>query len=84
MFFLVTKRQQPVGAHVDGHLEFHNIYLGPDNLYRATFKSNKLTSTGYHSDVSYEHKDARNHHPHSPICSIYRRRHRLGVADSSI
>ncbi|QKX57205.1 uncharacterized protein TRUGW13939_04313 [Talaromyces rugulosus] len=46
----------PVGAHVDGHLEFHNIYLGPDNLYRATFKSNKLTSTGYHSDVSYEHQ----------------------------
>jgi sulfonate dioxygenase len=37
-------------------LEFHNIYLGPDNLYRAQFKGNRLTSTGYHSDVSYEHQ----------------------------
>ncbi|KAL1984908.1 hypothetical protein VTN96DRAFT_8567 [Rasamsonia emersonii] len=46
----------PVGAHVDGFLEFHNIYLGPDNLYRAQNKSTKLTTTGWHSDVSYEHQ----------------------------
>ncbi|KAI0164095.1 TauD-domain-containing protein [Xylariaceae sp. FL1272] len=46
----------PVGAHVDGAIEFHNIYLGPDNLYRAQFKSNSFTTTGYHSDVSYEHQ----------------------------
>ncbi|OJJ40117.1 hypothetical protein ASPWEDRAFT_22325 [Aspergillus wentii DTO 134E9] len=46
----------PVGAHVEGHLEFHNIYLGPDNLYRAQQRSTKLTTTGYHSDVSYEHQ----------------------------
>ncbi|KAI1099975.1 TauD-domain-containing protein [Jackrogersella minutella] len=46
----------PVGAHVEGALEFHNIYLGPDNLYRAQQKSEKLTLTGYHSDVSYEHQ----------------------------
>lgn len=50
------KRQQPVGAHVKGALEFHNIYLGPDNLYRAQQKSTKLSTTGYHSDVSYEHQ----------------------------
>jgi sulfonate dioxygenase len=45
---------QPVGAHVKDHLELHEIYLGPDNAYRAKNKSNKLSSTGYHSDVSYE------------------------------
>ncbi|KAL2010378.1 hypothetical protein VTN00DRAFT_6185 [Thermoascus crustaceus] len=46
----------PVGAHVDRFLEFHNIYLGPDNLYRAQRSSTRLTTTGYHSDVSYEHQ----------------------------
>ncbi|KAL1968637.1 hypothetical protein VTN77DRAFT_1463 [Rasamsonia byssochlamydoides] len=46
----------PVGAHVDGYLEFHNIYLGPDNLSRTKNKSTKLTTIGYHSDVSYEHQ----------------------------
>ncbi|KAH7353841.1 hypothetical protein B0T11DRAFT_357157 [Plectosphaerella cucumerina] len=46
----------PVGAHVKDHLELHNIYLGPDNEYRNRNKSNKLTTTGYHSDVSYEHQ----------------------------
>jgi len=46
----------PVGAHVKDHIEFHNIYLGPDNQYRNQRKSSKLTSTGYHSDVSYEHQ----------------------------
>jgi len=44
----------PVGAHVKDHLELHNIYLGPDNEYRSKRRSNRLTSTGYHSDVSYE------------------------------
>ncbi|SPN99242.1 related to E.coli dioxygenase [Cephalotrichum gorgonifer] len=44
----------PVGAHVKDALEIHNIYLGPDNEYRAGRRSNRLTSTGYHSDVSYE------------------------------
>lgn len=47
---------QPVGAHVDGAIEFHNIYLGPDNLYRLQFQSDSLSATGYHSDVSYEHQ----------------------------
>lgn len=28
----------------------------PDNLYRAQQRSTKLTTTGYHSDVSYEHQ----------------------------
>ncbi|KAL9623436.1 MAG: hypothetical protein Q9160_002329 [Pyrenula sp. 1 TL-2023] len=46
----------PVGAHVKDYLEFHNIYLGPDNLYRAQLRSSKLSTTGYHSDVSYEHQ----------------------------
>jgi sulfonate dioxygenase len=46
----------PVGAHVKDHIEFHNIYLGPDNLYRNQRRSSKLTTTGYHSDVSYEHQ----------------------------
>ncbi|KAI0879095.1 hypothetical protein GGS24DRAFT_515243 [Hypoxylon argillaceum] len=46
----------PVGAHVDGAIEFHNIYLGPDNLYRLQFQSDSLSATGYHSDVSYEHQ----------------------------
>ncbi|KAL2871158.1 TauD/TfdA dioxygenase family protein [Aspergillus lucknowensis] len=46
----------PVGAHVEGHQEFHNIYLGADNLYRLQQRSSKLTTTGYHSDVSYEHQ----------------------------
>ncbi|CAJ2505699.1 Uu.00g130930.m01.CDS01 [Anthostomella pinea] len=46
----------PVGAHVEGALEFHNIYLGPDNLYRAQLSSDRLSTTGYHSDVSYEHQ----------------------------
>ncbi|KAK1541192.1 TfdA family Taurine catabolism dioxygenase TauD [Colletotrichum paranaense] len=46
----------PVGAHVKGHLELHNIYLGPDNEYRNRSKSNKLSTIGYHSDVSYEHQ----------------------------
>jgi sulfonate dioxygenase len=44
----------PVGAHVKGAIEFHNIYLGADNLYRSQQRSGRLTSTGYHSDVSYE------------------------------
>lgn len=35
-------------------IEFHNIYLGADNLYRLQQRSSKLTTTGYHSDVSYE------------------------------
>jgi len=46
----------PVGAHVKDHIEFHNIYLGSDNQYRAQRRSKKLTTTGYHSDVSYEHQ----------------------------
>ncbi|PKS13155.1 hypothetical protein jhhlp_000497 [Lomentospora prolificans] len=46
----------PVGAHVKGHLEYHNIYLGPDNEYRNRLRDNRLTTTGYHSDVSYEHQ----------------------------
>lgn len=41
---------------MEGAIEFHNIYLGPDNLYRAQQRSSKLTTTGYHSDVSYEHQ----------------------------
>jgi sulfonate dioxygenase len=41
---------------VKDHLEFHNIYLAPDNLYRAQYRSSKLSTTGYHSDVSYEHQ----------------------------
>lgn len=47
---------QPVGAHVEGHIEFHNIYLGADNLYRLQQRSSRLSTTGYHSDVSYEHQ----------------------------
>ncbi|KAK0637462.1 TfdA family taurine catabolism dioxygenase TauD [Bombardia bombarda] len=46
----------PVGAHVAGHLELHNIYLGPDNEYRNSRRPNKLSTVGYHSDVSYEHQ----------------------------
>jgi sulfonate dioxygenase len=46
----------PVGAHVKDHIEFHSIYLGKDNLYRLGRSSSKLTTTGYHSDVSYEHQ----------------------------
>lgn len=46
----------PVGAHVKDSLELHNIYLGPDNEYRNRNKLNKLTTVGYHSDVSYEHQ----------------------------
>ncbi|EOO02168.1 putative alpha-ketoglutarate catabolism dioxygenase protein [Phaeoacremonium minimum UCRPA7] len=46
----------PVGAHVKDNLELHNIYLGPDNEYRNRNKLDKLTTVGYHSDVSYEHQ----------------------------
>ncbi|KAJ4332331.1 hypothetical protein N0V95_009683 [Ascochyta clinopodiicola] len=46
----------PVGAHVKDHIEFHSIYLGKDNLYRLGRSDGKLTTTGYHSDVSYEHQ----------------------------
>ncbi|KAK3380494.1 dioxygenase-like protein [Lasiosphaeria ovina] len=46
----------PVGAHVKDHLELHNIYLGPDNEYRNKRRSSRLTTVGYHSDVSYEHQ----------------------------
>ena len=37
-------------------MEFHNIYLGPDNEYRNLLRLSKLSTTGYHSDVSYEHQ----------------------------
>jgi len=47
---------QPVGSHVKSHLELHNIYLGPDNEYRNQRRATRLTTTGYHSDVSYEHQ----------------------------
>ncbi|KAF2014049.1 dioxygenase-like protein [Aaosphaeria arxii CBS 175.79] len=46
----------PVGAHVKDHIEFHSIYLGKDNLYRLGRSSKRLTTVGYHSDVSYEHQ----------------------------
>ncbi|KAF2650924.1 dioxygenase-like protein [Lophiostoma macrostomum CBS 122681] len=46
----------PVGAHIKDHIEFHSIYLGPDNLYRLGRSNTRLTTTGYHSDVSYEHQ----------------------------
>ena len=46
----------PVGSHVKDHIEFHSIYLGPDNIYRAQQRSGRLSTTGYHSDVSYEHQ----------------------------
>ncbi|KAI8711610.1 TauD domain-containing protein [Fusarium sp. LHS14.1] len=46
----------PTGAHIKDHLEFHNIYLGPDNEYRNESKLDKLSIIGYHSDVSYEHQ----------------------------
>lgn len=38
------------------HLELHNIYLGPDNEYRNRNKLDTLATTGYHSDISYEHQ----------------------------
>lgn len=38
------------------HLEFHTIYLGPDNLFRAQERSTKLSTSIQHSDVSYEHQ----------------------------
>jgi sulfonate dioxygenase len=41
---------------VKDHIELHNIYLGPDNQYRNQQRSTRLTTTGYHSDVSYEHQ----------------------------
>lgn len=41
---------------MEGAIEFHNIYIGPDNLYRAQQRSTRLSTTGYHSDVSYEHQ----------------------------
>ncbi|KAK4668962.1 uncharacterized protein QC764_701130 [Podospora pseudoanserina] len=44
----------PVGAHVKESQELHNIYLGSDNEYRNRRRGNRLTTTGYHSDVSYE------------------------------
>jgi sulfonate dioxygenase len=47
---------QPVGAHVKDTLEFHNIYLGPDNEYRNQSKLDRLNTIGFHSDVSYEHQ----------------------------
>ncbi|PVH93111.1 TauD-domain-containing protein [Periconia macrospinosa] len=46
----------PVGAHVKDHIELHSIYVGKDNLYRLGRSNSKLTTTGYHSDVSYEHQ----------------------------
>lgn len=46
----------PVGAHVKDHIEFHSLYVGKDNLYRLGRSTSKLTTTGYHSDVSYEHQ----------------------------
>ncbi|VUC28502.1 unnamed protein product [Clonostachys rosea] len=46
----------PVGAHIQDHLEFHNIYLGPDNEYRNQRKLERLNTIGFHSDVSYEHQ----------------------------
>lgn len=46
----------PTGAHVKDHIEFHSIYLGKDNLYRLGRSTSRLTTTGYHSDVSYEHQ----------------------------
>ncbi|KAF2403868.1 TfdA family taurine catabolism dioxygenase TauD [Trichodelitschia bisporula] len=46
----------PVGAHVKDNIEFHNIYLGPDNEYRLRSASTRLSTIGYHSDVSYEHQ----------------------------
>jgi sulfonate dioxygenase len=56
IFTLSADNHQPVGAHVEGAIELHNIYLGPDNLYRAQRRSSRLTTTGYHSDVSFEHQ----------------------------
>lgn len=38
------------------YIEFHSIYVGKDNLYRLGRNPSKLTTTGYHSDVSYEHQ----------------------------
>lgn len=46
----------PVGAHIKDYIEFHSIYIGKDNLYRLGRSSSRLTTTGYHSDVSYEHQ----------------------------
>jgi sulfonate dioxygenase len=46
----------PVGAHVKDYIEFHSIYTGPDNLYRLGRSGTKITTTAYHSDVSYEHQ----------------------------
>jgi sulfonate dioxygenase len=53
---LTAVAQQPVGSHVKDHIELHSIYLGPDNLYRLGRSENRLTTVGYHSDVSYEHQ----------------------------
>jgi sulfonate dioxygenase len=54
--YSLTHRSQPTGAHVKDHIEFHSIYLGKDNLYRLGRSTSRLTTTGYHSDVSYEHQ----------------------------
>jgi sulfonate dioxygenase len=48
----------PVGAHDRDHIEFHNIYIGKDNLYPVGRDSSKLATTGYHSVVSCEHQPA--------------------------
>jgi sulfonate dioxygenase len=44
----LTNFEQPVGAHVKDHIEFHSIYLGKDNLYRLGRSTTKLTTTGYY------------------------------------
>lgn len=33
-----------------------SLTLPTDNIYRLQVRSSKLTTTGYHSDVSYEHQ----------------------------
>ncbi|SPO01757.1 related to E.coli dioxygenase [Cephalotrichum gorgonifer] len=44
----------PTGSHAKDNLEILNIYQGPDNEYNGLRLQNRLTSTNYHSDVSYE------------------------------
>lgn len=53
---ILLTHSQPVGAHVKDALEFHNVYLGPDNEFRGKDRSSKLSTVGYHTDVTFEHQ----------------------------
>lgn len=76
---LTSLECQPTGAHVQDHIELHNICLGPDNLTRAPSASPPASRRRGTTPTSHRAPAARHHHPDLAPGPAHWRRHGMGI-----